>query len=311
MAISSLGDADSQTELSDRVLCQRLGLILSSPNTSLDPQPLLGHVSKPSDSISSLPVFPLAAVHSRFHNECFQQPQVTDEPQLPTLDSPGNLEFDGEEYEDLSPLEYARKNKLSRNHLEAPVFGPSIERLKKGGTELTDDSHLPQFELTANVNADERLTISKYAAKLIASVSCEESSDWVDNAMLQMIDTRKCKNLKVELPLLRSDHETDCKKFSRRDGFEIKLEDVVLPLEMVDEINNGGLGFSPIMWNREVEILEVLKKEKLEVTRDTMKYLTNTLKSDWTEEDERRIWHSVRIYKKVRCLYEALSVEIC
>jgi len=59
-----------------------------------------------------------------------------------------------------------------------------------------------------------------------------------------MLKTRGIiKRAKLELPLIKTDHEMDCKNFARRDDFEIKLCDIKLPLEMVDEENNEGLAW--------------------------------------------------------------------
>ncbi|KAG0652450.1 hypothetical protein D0Z07_0336 [Hyphodiscus hymeniophilus] len=203
-----------------------------------------------------------------------------------------------DEEEDISPLEYARKNGLSRNYLQEPYLGFNLDVYGDRQVGLADDSQLPRFDLTANITTNERLTISKDAAILLASVSHEETSEWVDNTVLQMIDTRNCKKLKLELPLLRTDNETDCKTFARRKGFEIELKDVRFPLEMVEEVNNGGLGFSASMWTKGDEILKTLRREKLEVTRETLVYLQKSLLNDWTDEDEKKMRETVPTYKR-------------
>lgn len=213
-----------------------------------------------------------------------------------------------EEEPEITPLQYARDNGLSRNYLQTPYSNTNLKVLVDYQQGLTDDSHLSQFDLSTTVNTDERLTVSKEAAILIASVSREEPSEWVDDLVLGIV-TRKYKIPRLELPLLRSDHETDCKKFAQREGFEIKLQDVKLPLEVVD-YENGGLGFLPSLWNKGVEVLEGLKMERLEVSKDTLVYLQTTLRGDWTEEDEKKVWASSRTYKRVSDLIEAHSARI-
>jgi hypothetical protein len=203
------------------------------------------------------------------------------------------LAVDAEE-PDLSPLEYARKNGLSRNYLEMP-----------GHILNLDDSHLPQFEIAADVNTNERLIFSKEAAQLLSSVIQEATDErWYDDQINKMIHFTRHRHSRLELPLLRSDNETNCKKFAKKEGFEITLKDVKLPLEMVDEANNGGMTFSHAQWNKGAEILESLQKERLEVTRDTLTYLQEISRDDWTEEDEKKLWAaSTKKYKRVSATF--------
>jgi hypothetical protein len=213
-----------------------------------------------------------------------------------------------EEDEDLSPLEYARKNGLSRDYFTEPYLISNLDMPRDCQEGVSDHSHLPQLSLSGTVNTDERLTISKEAALLIASVSRQETSEWADSIMLQMIGSRKNRNLRLELPLLKSDHETDCKRFAKREGFEIQLKNVKLPLEVVDEETNGGLTLLASLWNKGTEMLDELKRERLEVSKDTLVRLQNILKNDWAEEDEKTVWASVQMYRKVISSPEATSL---
>jgi hypothetical protein len=297
MAISPLADSDRNSQLNDDALRQRLELILASRNPAgpAKPLPLSGSVHQPLELISNLPILDSTITQPQFNNRNF--PQSFEEiSTLPASNNPDHSQSNEEE-EDVSPLEYARKNGLSRDYLKEPYLVSNLELHGDCQGGLTDDSKLSQFELTASVRTEERLAISKDAAGLIASISHEESSEWVEGTVFRMIDTRKYRKLRLELPLLKSDHETDCKKFAQRDGFEMKLQDITLPLETVEEGNT--LGFSPSMWCKGAEILEVLKKEKLEVSRHTLVYLQNNLKNDWTDENEKKTWHSVCKYRRV------------
>ncbi|KAE9371387.1 hypothetical protein N431DRAFT_410045 [Stipitochalara longipes BDJ] len=106
------------------------------------------------------------------------------------------------------------------------------------------------------------------------------------------------KRAKLELPLLKTDHEADYKNFAKRDDFEIKLCDIKLPLETVIEENNEGLVWPSRFSCMGAEVLEKLKQEKISVSRDDMTCLQNALKHGWTEEDDRNLWKSEQRYKR-------------
>lgn len=253
-------------------------------NTFPDPQ-----------NISSKEHFTLGEVDMDYHHP---QPSQELPSTAPSINESNQSESCGEE-DDLSPLEYARLNGLSRDYLAEPYLVSGLDIIEDGHSGFTNDSHLIQFQLpTTKISTDERLIISKEAALLIACISREEPNS-KDAIVLQMLGKRVFENHQLELPLLRSDHESDCRKFARSDGFEIKLQNVKFPLEMVDEEKNEGLGWSPKLWSRGSEILEELKREKLEVSKETLGHLQNFLKHSWTEEDEKELWASVQKYKMV------------
>ncbi len=205
----------------------------------------------------------------------------------------------GDDDEEISALEYARMNCLSRDYLKEPYLISILNVFGDYRNRLTDDSHLPQFEMKTNINADERLTITRDAALLIASVTREEPHEWVEDFVLGSMIGRRHKFSRLELPLLKTDYETDCEQFAQRDGFEAKLQNVKLPSEIVDEENSGGLIFSPSLWRKGTEILDGLKREKLEVSRDTVVFLQTIHNIDWTQEDEEQLWKGLHTYSKV------------
>ena len=320
MVTSSLCNTDNPVKHGDSILRQDLGLTVASSTASFpeDSQPLFGYVSRYPTSMSNQPIFETPNIQAPPYDECFQQAlQVTETPHFSGLNvthSGGSGRQSGEDEEEdeedeISPVEYARRNGLSRNYLQTPYLVSKLDLFGECTDKIIDDRHLPQFELKAIVHTEERLSISKDAAVLMPSVSCEGSSEWIDSILLRMIDTRKCKKSKLELPLLKSDHETDCKTFAQRDGFEIKLQNVVLPLEMVDENDSGGLGFSTSTRNKGAELLQEIMKEKLEVTRDTLLYLQETLKIDRTADDDKNIWGAVHKYKRVRRICNLFPME--
>jgi len=203
--------------------------------------------------------------------------------------------------DEISPLEYARLNGLSRDYLADQLVFSELAKLQTAVQhDLTDDSDLQQFEFGNELKVEERVTISKEGAKLLSSIAQAETCEEIDALMLRMLKTRTVpKRTKLELPLLKTDHETDCKNFARREDFEIKLCDIKFPLEVVIEENNEGLVWPSRFSCLGAEVLEKLKQEKINVSKDDMIYLQAALKHDWTEEDERNLWNSEQKYKRV------------
>jgi hypothetical protein len=226
-------------------------------------------------------------------------PQPTKAPLTDQDVATSNYSQSSEEEEEISPLEYARRTGLTCNpRAELPPLSYLAALARDIGESLTDDSHLHQFHFLS-YSTDERLSISRDAAQLLACISNAGKEETIDSIGHSLISKKHSKNRRLELPLLKTDHDTDCKEFIKREGFEIRLKDVKLPLEMVDDDENEGLDFPEKFWNKGSEILEQIETEKISVTMDGMKYLQGMLAHDWDEIDEEAIWASVHNYKRV------------
>jgi hypothetical protein len=205
-----------------------------------------------------------------------------------------------EDEDDISAVEYARLNGLARNHLTEPFPFSVFHRLQENIDDgLTDDAHLQQLDLLTDFSVSERLTVSKDGAQLIASVLYPESDESIDTVVLSMLGSTELKKMRIELPLLRTDHGSDVKEFARRDTFEPQLKDVRFPLEVLDSDRFEGLEFPSALWNLGAETMEELRKEKLLVTRESLQYIQNSIKDDWTDADEKELWRSTQEYVRV------------
>lgn len=205
-----------------------------------------------------------------------------------------------EQDEDISALEYARLNGLARNHLIDSSPTAILNALREIGNDgLTDDSNLEQLKFPPNYNMHERLTVSKDGARLLAWAMHPELDKMADYIVPSMLGTSYLKHIRLELPLLSSDHEADVKKFANRETFEPHLKEVRLPLEVLDIEKNEGLTFSSILWNLGAKTLEELKKEKISVTRESVEYIQGTTRSDWTDIEENELWRSLQKYNRV------------
>jgi len=198
-----------------------------------------------------------------------------------------------------SPLEYARLKGLARNHLEEGYY--EIEDLQNNAIAgLLGDSHLPQFILGDELKVQERMSILKEGASLYASITQQRSQEIIDSLTVPMMESlSRHGRMKLELPLLRSDHQLECDQFGRREGFEVHLQQVKLPLEAVDLEKSQGLSWPARFWKIGDCILEELKAEKVGVSKSTVKVLQDSLNPIWTKEDSKTLWKSELKYKKV------------
>ena len=202
-------------------------------------------------------------------------------------------------------LEYARLHSLCQDHLADPYpFSCPID-WKSETNESLDDSQLTQLHLSTNISTDERLNITKEGAQLIASIARDESA-LPDPFTVPIFDTYRLKKLRLELPLLKSDHDNDCREFLQRTGYKANLTDIKFPNEDVDEENDEGLTFPARFWKLGPEMMQSIAKEKVEVTRDGMEFLQTMLSPVATAEDEKEVWESCCVYRVVCCLYSLI-----
>jgi hypothetical protein len=221
--------------------------------------------------------------------------------------------YEDEVDDDIPPLHYARANGLARDHLADSLAFTELAKLQTAVQhDLNDDSELRQFNFGSELKVEERVTISRDGASLLSSIVREEVAEASDSFVLPLLSTRsEIRRARLELPLLKTDHETDCMKFARRDDFEIKLQDIKLPMEMVDEENNEGLVWPSRLSALGSEILEELRQEKIGVSKDAMVHLQATLKHTWTEEDDKELWNSEQKYKRVSSQLVYVAILIC
>jgi hypothetical protein len=227
---------------------------------------------------------------------------------------PGDESDMESDLDELTPLEYARMNCLARDHLAEGYI--RIEEIQKEFVDhSTGDSHLPQFKLGGEFKVEERLSMSKDGATLLASIVQAETGDAIKLLIKPMLEFKKKSSMsKLELPLLRTNHQTDCKQFAQREGLNIKLQDVKLPLEVVDDANGLGLGWPAQFWEIGPQLLEKLRGVKINASKDGINFLQDALKVDWTHEDHHALWNIEMKYKKVgfchfhlECVFKFLS----
>jgi hypothetical protein len=210
----------------------------------------------------------------------------------------------------LAAAQYGRLHGLSVDHLAEPLPISHIEALREHIPEsLTDDTNLSHIDLPVHVNTQETLNLDKRGAELLQGannglIAPEELEDII----FPLLDTRQTKKLRLETPLLRTDHESDFRNFAR---WEIShFKDGCLPWEPLDDEMDVGLEWPKRLKDLPVKLLRELESEKIEMQKDTLSYLQASIKGTWTAEDERKVWESATSYKRVRIIGSRFSKRI-
>ncbi|KAK4189490.1 hypothetical protein QBC35DRAFT_142342 [Podospora australis] len=209
------------------------------------------------------------------------------------------------EENDMEADEYARINGLT---IES-FFNPWPEILKTAGSIAASVTHVEPGSLIE----DKRLQECLFRPLIPASEQWD-----VTTASLQVLQegVRRCtpgevvdlmeqvcrpETMKVELPLLRSDHESDCRRLARKVEVFRKeqLTDHGLPLQPVDVNKGEGVEFPKSAGAMDEKMTQSIEKEKFEMNKDSLVYLMDTLKMEWTEQDRGDLLASQNVYQGI------------
>ncbi|KAK2746993.1 hypothetical protein FQN57_002565 [Myotisia sp. PD_48] len=173
-----------------------------------------------------------------------------------------------------SLLEYARFHGVAQDHL-APDLRELISSLVEEPCDELDEDIFQEAKSGAlNVLKEiqtEKLSISKASAAFLSSITNPRF------AVRDSLDTKytpkrqQKPQLKLDLPLLRSDNELDLISWRNQASLD-KLE-LDLPLEVVDEENDEGIGFPTYFADLATDIKSQVAQEKLSCSPSTLRYL--------------------------------------
>lgn len=198
--------------------------------------------------------------------------------------------------EEPSIIDYARFYGLIRDHLEPHPLHGMAARDSLPSLELDDHPGLSDIDFAKFKIPEERLTVDAGAASLLSCIAAlaKEAPSRHDDE----IDAHRVRQLKHELPLLRSDHELDMLNFAPR--IIPGLEHEFLPFETVDEEADEGLTWPSRCYELSNEYAQKSTSEKLQVSSDGFKYLHETLRFPLEGSDHALFEYEDLPYKKVR-----------
>lgn len=208
--------------------------------------------------------------------------------------------------EDISPLEYARQNGLATDYKNDPVRAYSnvcnIIR-EDAKRDLFLEEELPEFDFGPSFVIKERLPLTKEAAVAIGEASRSDAQNLNDIAVSSLLDNRRAKKLKLELPLLEDDEEytfTEYKQALISDDFEIPYSKIIIPAETVNDENDEGMGWPSRYYKVGPSWIKEVRTEKLHVGSDIMYFLQNhPSKITLSAEEDEKLWSSLLACCKV------------
>ncbi|KAK0636709.1 hypothetical protein B0T17DRAFT_587780 [Bombardia bombarda] len=207
--------------------------------------------------------------------------------------------------------EYARKNGLTVDSLLNDAWTGLLDRsslmtatiVQTETGELIEGNELPECLFRSIIPIPEQLQISSQSLNLIQQAWKADKEEKVTDLMTELLfpETTRNKSLKLETPLLRSDHDMDCRRLAR----EIKtfqkgsLPDHRLPLFPTEDDKGEGLVFTRTSAKLDKAMVRAFEKENMKIRKETMQYLYDTLNADWTAEDQRDYLEIVSTYNGI------------
>jgi hypothetical protein len=203
-------------------------------------------------------------------------------------------------------LEYARSCGLAIDYGSIDRFA-LISHLTTTFPPLQDDQYgrsVTIFKIPpAPPSVQEKLVLTKAASALLQDICTSLSLAEVE-ALAQSHYSHPLRRFKLELPLLPSDPEEECRDFLRqvRAIGWVNLETARLPLIPVDVEKDEGLEFPSRISSYDDEFMKriVLEKPEIGIGRDTLLHLQEAFEASWTEKDQGDLWDSLHKHKRVR-----------
>lgn len=204
---------------------------------------------------------------------------------------------DLEPFEDerLQALQYARLHGLVSDHLDMTSIVEMIASMQAALPEEPIDapdlaSILPQPDFPPW----ERLELSKGAAMLLKEVN---ERVYASEPVFPVYEQRKSKHLRAEIPLLKTDHETDMRKFKKRE--DVRWERLrKLPAEVLDEENDEGFLWPTKMLGLPDLFTKMIQEEKVVMAKEQFVMLHQMISVKMTIVEVKEVWESAVPYKK-------------
>ena len=166
-----------------------------------------------------------------------------------------------------SVLEYARFYGLTVNYLATCPIQQCIRDLDR--IESDDEPMLLEAEGSPAQIQNERILIPKNALALLSNVTTAQGQVLHDGLPLPKI--HRSRDMKVELPLLRTDPEVDMQDHPHRVMPELAKE--LIPLEKVEDGKDESLQWSGCSHSLPAKVNAKLASELLTISKNTILYL--------------------------------------
>ncbi|KAI3343011.1 hypothetical protein F4824DRAFT_510311 [Ustulina deusta] len=219
------------------------------------------------------------------------------------------------------PDRYARDNHLSIDSQTHPFslvlqITDSVPQLTPdaGPSGLTSDSYLPPLHLPT-LGLVEHLDVTEECSGLVArALQCDDIRvNGQFGAPLAHYEARKrLSNLKLDPPALLSDPDNDCRELARtiQEQRQPHISPDMFPLERLSIANDEGLEF-PISAHRSRQKFDrMVRREKLDVPKETMHHLARALQDDWSGDERCKVLEEEMPRRTVRLTCSLLSYPL-
>ncbi|KAI1877396.1 hypothetical protein JX265_003404 [Neoarthrinium moseri] len=185
-------------------------------------------------------------------------------------------------YRELPAHEYARGNGLSSDFEIDPLSLLTLPSHDSYDFSADDDSLHP-LNIPV-VYFDEHPTLTKAAAQLLNQTMGRVAEE--SNLQGRPGTPSRCPP-KLEPPLLRTDHEFDCRKLENQIQATQKawVPDGAVPAEPLDSSQDESLEFPTFAYLYREDLLAVISKDRISISKETLEYLRSTVQSSWTDTE--------------------------
>lgn len=196
--------------------------------------------------------------------------------------------------EDLSAIQYARLHGLSTDsYLLAGVDSNLLPNPPQEWLAcLSDDSKLFEIKDPGIDSKAEKLSFARDAFLLLSGVRSAHKLDTHESD-----DGRPFKRLKLELPILRSDHELDTIRF----GHPVipNLRDCNIPFESVDQENDEGLEWPTTCHNHVGALNSEASTERIVIPKSALSALVSASRPAILTADDRAEIEALQEFQRV------------
>jgi len=177
--------------------------------------------------------------------------------------------------QDMEPSlsEYAQFYGLTTNHLDIdPLSGLAVTHDLP--EQLKDYPEMLKIDDAKDIDLNEKLLFGKQEALVLGSLTEAMQQDW-DLDESSELNPHRVRNLKIEIPMLKTDHEGDMQVFCCPISPDLANEH--LPLESLDDEADEGLMWPSSCQKLPDQYMRAAVKERLDVSIDELNYLQASL----------------------------------
>ncbi|KAK8127760.1 hypothetical protein PG984_008868 [Apiospora sp. TS-2023a] len=187
--------------------------------------------------------------------------------------------------------EYARRNKLS---IDFQSYNPvsyltstANSLLGSQGQGGGEDESLPDLHIPFNLSLSEPPVISKGSVSFLSSIAQREDDEAIMSGAIQAACSKQIRHLKVSLPLLRSDHESDWRKLLRdvRERTNVHLYSNMFPSEPLEISLDEAPEYPESVYSFRSQLARDADTSQLAMSQDALRFLATTLAIDKDAED--------------------------